>query len=245
MTDFAGLVRAARELPGADTHDRLWSTWCLLPQWHFLAAPSPIGPLPFSNFIHGQRCVLAFTTIDGANTYAAMTRVGPLMTLTPDATMRRLPQLKAYGVFGFLVDVGPHGFHTSVDNLWQMFHRFRDLRYAPRPADSPAPAAPIQHAPTQPTGPAPGSLAWFRALPAWHVVVSKADATLPELSSEGGDLVAQVFSSPLAVACAGVGPTAMMPPPTVIRMLVDMELVKLVRFDNQLVVDLVDLATAA
>jgi hypothetical protein len=139
-------------------------------------------------------------------------------------------------VLGFLVDIGPHGFHTSMDNLWVMFHRFRDQRYAP--------AAPIQQAPTQPTGPQPGSIAWWKALPMWHVVVSKQDKSLPDLASEGGDLVAQVFSSPLAVACAGVGETAMMPPAHVIRLLVDMELVKLVRFDGTLVVDLIDLATS-
>lgn len=236
VTDFAGLVRAARELPGADTHDRLWAAWCVLPQWHFLSAPSPIGPLPFSNFVYGQRCVLAFTTTDGANSYAAMMRLGPMMTLTPDATMRRLGQLKGYGVYGFLVDIGPHGFHTSIDNLWNMFHRNRDQRYAPQ-------AAPMQ-APTQPTGPTPGSIAWWKALPGWHVVMSKSDKALPELASEGSDLIAQVFSSPLAVACAGAGPTTMMPPQVVIRMLVDLELVKLVRFDNTLVVDVIDLATA-
>ncbi len=239
VTDFAGLVRAARELPGADTHDRLWSAWCLLPQWHFLSAPSPIGPLPFSNFVHGQRCVLGFTTTDGANSYAAL-GVGRMMTmtLTPDATMRRLGQLKGYGVYGFLVDIGPHGFHTSIDNLWNMFHRFRDQRYAPQ-----ATPVPVQQAPTPATGPTPGSIAWWKALPGWHVVMSKSDNTLPELASEGSDLIAQVFSSPLAVACAGVGPTTMLPPQAVIRLLVDMELVKLVRFDNALVVDVIDLAT--
>lgn len=201
-----------------------------------MSAPSPVGPLPFSTFVYGQRTALAFTTLDGANLHAAMARVGPAMTLTPDATMRRLAQLKQYGVFGFLVDIGPHGFHTSIDNLWGMFHRFRDQRYAP--------TTPIQQAPTQPTGPTPGSIAWWKALPGWHVVMSKSDKSLPELASAGPDLVAQVFSSPLAVACAGAGPTTMLPPQQVIRMLVDMELVKLVRFDDTLVVDLIDLATA-
>ena len=90
----------------------------------------------------------------------------------------------------------------------------------------------------------PGSIPWLKALPAWHIVMSKKDKSVPELASEGGDLVAQVFSTPLAVACAGAGPTTMMPPADVIRMLVDMELVKLVRFDQRLVVDLIDLATA-
>ncbi len=234
VTDFVGLCRAARELPGADTHDRLWAAWCALPEWHFLSAPSPIGPLPFSNFINGQRCVLAFTTIHAANSYAAQMYVGPPMSLTPDATIRRLQQLRAYGVYGFLVDVGPHGFHTSLDNLWGMFHRFREHRYAPQVA----PVAPVAS-----TGPAPGSLEWFRALPTWHVVMSKKDQTMPELASEGSDLIALVYSSPLAVACAGVGPTVMMPPAQVISMLVDMELVKLVRFDDRLVVDVVDVAT--
>ena len=241
MTDFVGLCRAARELPGPDTHDRLWAEFCLLSQWHFLSAPSPVGPLPFSNFIDNHRAVLAFTTLDGANTYSARWRVGPTMTLTPDATMRRLPQLKMYGVTGFLVDIGPWGFHTSLDNLWAMFHRFRDLRYAPRAPTEPAPA-PV--APPAPSGPVPGSIPWLKALPAWHIVMSKKDKSVPELASEGGDLVAQVFSTPLAVACAGAGPTTMMPPADVIRMLVDMELVKLVRFDQRLVVDLIDLATA-
>lgn len=237
MTDFVGLCRAARELPGPDTHDRLWAAWCTLPQWHFLSAPSPLGPLPYSHFINGQRCVMAFTTIDGANSYSAQMRVGPLMTLTPDATMRRLGQLRGYGVYGFLVDVGPHGFHTSLDNLWAMFHRFREQRYAPQ-------VQPPVAAPVAPSGPIPGSLEWFRALPAWHVVMSKKDRSVPELASEGSDLIAQIYSSPLAVACAGVGPAVMMPPAQVISMLVDMELVKLVRFDDRLVVDLVDVATA-
>jgi hypothetical protein len=94
-----------------------------------------------------------------------------------------------------------------------------------------------------PSGPI-GSLEWFRALPAWHVVMSKKDKSVPELASEGSDLIAQIYSSPLAVACAGVGPAVMMPPAQVISMLIDMELVKLVRFDDRLVVDLVDVATA-
>lgn len=230
-----GLCRAARQYPGPATHDRLWSAWCTLPQWHFLSAPSPVGPLPFSNFVDGHRAVLAFSTIDGANSYAAHMRIGPMMTLTPDAMMRRLPQLKMYGVYGFLVDAGPDGFHTSLDNLWTMFHHYRQARYAPPVA----PAAPA------PGGPVHGSMGWFRALPAWHVVMSTSDKSLPELASEGTDLIAQVFSSPLAVACAGAGPSVMMPPAQVIRMLVDLELVKLVRFDNQLVVDLVDLATSS
>lgn len=237
VTDFVGLCRAARELPGADTHDRLWAAWCALPEWHFLSAPSPVGPLPFSNFVHGQRCVMAFTSIDAANSYAAQMRVGPLMTLTPDATMRRLQQLRSYGVYGFLVDVGPNGFHTSLDNLWGMFHRFREQRYIPQAAP------PVVAAPVAPTGPIPGSLEWFRTLPTWHVVMSKKNPSTPELASEGSDLIAQVYSSPLAVACAGVGPTVMMPPAQVISMLVDMELVKLVRFDGRLVVDVIDVAT--
>lgn len=227
MTDFVGLCRAARELPGQDTSDRLWSAWFALPQWHLLAAPSPVGTLPFSNFVDGQRSVLAFTSANGAANYAAAMRVGPPMALVPDAVIQRVPQLKSFGVGGFLVDVGPNGFMTSLDQLWSMFHRFR------------APPAP----PPPPSGPAPGTVAWFRALPAWHVVVTAADRSVPELVSDGGDLVAQVFSSPQAMLrFAGRElPSTVMPPAQALAWLADMELVKWVKLDHHLIVDLVDL----
>jgi hypothetical protein len=233
VTDFVGLCRAARELPGPDTHERLWRAWFDLPQWHFISAPSPVGPLPYSNFVNGHRDVFAFTTNHNAYVFSARHRAGPLMTLTPEAMLHRVAQLRAFGVFGFLVDVGPDGFHTSLDNLWAMFHRFK----AP-----PAPA-PV-HTPAVPRGPVQGTLEWFKSLPTWQLVVTKADKSVPELASEGGDLIAQVYSTPLAVACAGVGsPVAMMTPKQVIDLLVGMELVKFVRFDGQLTVDVVDVAT--
>jgi len=230
VTDFVGLCRAARDLPGADTHDRLWAAWFALPEWHFISAPSPVGPLPFSHFVTGQRRVLGFTTALGADAYARAMRIGPLMALPPAAAMQRMPQLKMYGVYGFLVDIGPDGFDTSLDNLWGMFHRFR----AP-PPPSPPPSI-------VPSGPVPGSVEWFRALPAWHVVMTPQDPSMPDLISQGSDLVAQVYSSAQAVTAFSVhAPIAVMPPAQVLALLMDIELVRYVRFDNHLVVDLVDL----
>ena len=153
MTDFVSLCRVAREQPGPETRDRLWSAYFALPAWHFVSAPSPIGPLPFSNFVHGQRCVLGFTSQAYADGYARLMGVGPLMALAPEALIHRLPQLKMYGVAGFLVDVGPDGFHTSLDQLWGMFHRFR----APAPV-APMPAAIASH-------PEPMSIESLLALP--------------------------------------------------------------------------------
>jgi hypothetical protein len=221
VTDFVGLVRAARELPGQDTSDRLWAAWCALPAWHVLAAPSPVGPLPFSNFVDGQRSVLAFTAVDGAENYAQVMRVGPVTSVPPDGVLAKFQQLRMYGVTGFLVDVGPNGFMTTLDKLWSMFHRFK----------SPAPPAPA------PSGPVPGSLAWFRALPAWHVAVTPHDRSVPELATQDGDLIGQVFSHP---QYAGSLPVVAMPPAQALALFTDMELVTFVRFDNHLVVDLVD-----
>ncbi len=228
VTDFVGLCRAARELPGADTHDRLWSAWFALPEWFLISAPSPVGPLPFSHFVNGQRRVLAFSTAHRAGGYAQAMRIGPLMPLAPPLAMQTMPQLKTYGVYGFLVDIGPDGFDTSLDNLWGMFHRFR--------------AAPPPAPPSIPSGPAAGTVEWFRALPAWHVVMTAQDRSMPELTSQGSDLVAQVYSSAHAVAHFAVhAPIVVMPPAQVLTLLMDIELVRFVRFDNHLVVDLVDL----
>jgi len=233
MVDFVGLCRAARELPGPETRDQLWSAWFALPAWHFIAAPSPMGPLPFSNFVHGQRCVLGFTTAARADEHARITQVGPPLTLTPEATMPKVPVLRSYGVFGFLVDIGPDGFHTSLDQLWAMFHRFRM-----------PPAAPPMPTPQQ--GPVPGTVEWWLALPAWHLVVSRADPMLPDFADTGGELVAQVYSSAQAAArFAGSAPISVLPPARVLALLADVELVKYVRFDDQLMVDLIDLGLRA
>lgn len=221
MTDFAGLVRAARELPGQDTSDRLWAAWCALPVWHVIAAPSPVGPLPFSNFVDGRRHVLAFTSADGAANYAQPMRLGPVTSVPPDGVLAKFPQLRAYGVSGFLVDVGPNGFLTTLENLWAMFHRFRAPPPPPRP----------------PTGPAAGTLAWFRALPVWHVAVTAQDRGMPELATQDGELIAQVFSHP---RYAGDLSVVEMPPRQALTLFTEMELVRFVRFDNHLVVDLVD-----
>src|SRR6187455_3065193 len=113
VTDFAGLCRAARELPGPDTHDRLWSAWFALPAWHFIRAPSPTGWLPHSAFINGQRCVLGFTTpnrADGYSRYAGIVAphmASAVMPLAPGAMIEMVPQLRMYGVFGLVVDTGP------------------------------------------------------------------------------------------------------------------------------------------
>jgi hypothetical protein len=231
VTDFAGLCRAARELPGPDTHDRLWAAWFALPAWQLIAAPSPAGPLPFSNYVDRQRCVMAFTTASRAGDYARYMRVGPLMPLAPDSAIQRVPQLKAYGVTGFLVDIGPDGFHTSLDNLWAMYHRFR--------AHPPAVLAPA------PLGPVPGSVEWFLALPAWHVVVRETDRTVPELTQAdtGADLLAQVYSSAQAVTrhAGAKTPTAVMLPAQALALFGDMELVRFVRFDGHLVADVLEL----
>jgi hypothetical protein len=224
VTDFVGLCRAARSLPGPETHDRLWSAWFALPEWHFVAAPSPVGPLPFSNFIEGQRCVLAFTTAAGADGHARLMRVGPPMALAPEAAIQKVPQLKMYGVYGFLVDVGPDGFHTSVDKMWAMFHRFRAAPYAPTQVF---------------VGPAPGTVEWFLGLAAWHVLMTTADRGMPELATQGTDLIAQVYSSPYAAGAQS--PIVAMAPAHALSLFSDIELVRFVRFDNHLVVDLMDL----
>jgi hypothetical protein len=230
VTDFVELCRTARERPGPETRDRLWAAWCALPVWHMISAPSPVGPLPFSNFIHGQqRCVLAFTTVAAADVYARTMGVGPLMSGAPEATIHRVPQLKQYGVVGFLVDIGPDGFHTTLDLLSWMFYRFR-APPAPAPSSPMATSAPML------------SLESLLSLPAWHLRVSKADPTMPDLAAHGGDLVAQVYSSSqVAARLASGAPTMAIPPAHALTLLVDMELVKLVRFDDQLMVDVLDL----
>jgi hypothetical protein len=202
--DFVALCRAARASPGLETSDRLWSAWFALPTWHFLAAASPSGPLPFSSFVNRQRCVLAFTSAATRRTQA-----GPPMDLTPEMAMPRLQLVRSYGVSGFVVDVGPDGFHTSLDQLAAMVSRFR-----------------------------PRTIAWWLAQPAWHLAMTTADPTVPDLADRDGELIAQIYSTHTSTRLA-------MPPRQVLGLLADLELVKYVRFDDQLVVDLIDLGLAA
>ena len=243
VTDFVGLSRAARELPGPDTHDRLWTAWCALPVWHFVKAMSPSGMLPASAFIHGQRCVLGFTTAGGAQSYARSTHhpepMSPVMSLVPEVAVQLVPQLLGYGVVGLVVDPGPDGFYTPLGTLPAMLARYRPapVGMPPPPRVSPAP-------PSSP--PAAWTIPRVLALPTWHIATTREDPSFPELAVRGSDLVAQVYTSEHAITRLAGSPrpsTAAMPPPRVIAMLAEIELVRFVRFDDQLEVDLVDLGT--
>jgi hypothetical protein len=244
VTDFVGLSRAARELPGPDTHDRLWAAWCALPVWHFVKAMSPSGMLPASMVIHGQRCVLGFTTAGGAQNHARQTHhpepMAPVMSLVPDVAVQLVPQLQRYGAFGLVVDPGPDGFYAPLDSLPAMLARYR------RAPVGMAPPPPMMPPVAVPPPPAAWTIERVLALPAWHVVTTHDDPSFPELATRGIDLVAQVYTSEQAIARLA-GPqrpsTAVMPPPRVIAMLAEIELVRLVRFDDHLEVDLVDLGT--
>ena len=240
VTDFVGLSRAARELPGPDTHDRLWTAWFALTVWHFVKAMSPSGMLPSSMFIHGQRCVLGFTTVGGAQSHARLTHhpepMSPVMSLVPDVAVQLVPQLQRYGVVGLVVDPGPDGFYAPLDSLSAMLSRYR-----------PAPVGMPPVALTPPRSPsAPWTIARVLALPSWHVVTTHDDPSFPELATRGTDLIAQVYTSEQAIArlAGSLRPsTAAMPPSRAIAMLAEIELVRLVRFDDHLEVELVDLGT--
>ncbi len=242
VADFVELCRAARERPGPETSDRLWSAWFALPAWHFLAVSSPVGPLPYSSAIDGQRCVLAFTTAERARAYGASLHLAP-MALSPVETIQRLAPLQRFGVTGFLVDIGPDGFLTALDTLWQLFHRLHKAASNATPSSrAPAPSAPEPEPVPAPPRPAPGTMAWFLELPVWHLAVTGADRSMPELATVGAELAAEVYSSAEAARLAGVrGPLAELAPPAVLSLLSELEVVKLVRFDGHLVVDHVEL----
>ncbi|HEU0030456.1 MAG TPA: hypothetical protein VFQ53_07485 [Kofleriaceae bacterium] len=233
MTDFAALSRAARELPGPDTHDRLWRAWFELSHWHFLKSASPIGILPASGFVYNQRCVLAFTSVERADGYAKMThhpdRIAPVLSVIPEVAVQLVPRLQMYGVLGLVVEPGPDNFYTPIVALFAMLQRYRPrpVPVAPRvPAPPPPPRAPV---------PAPMTAERLLALPAWHVVTSQADPNVPALADRGSDLIAQIYTAPRPS-------TTPMPPPRALSLFVDMELVRFVRFDDQLEIELVDLA---
>lgn len=244
VTDFVSLARAARDLPGPDTHARLWTAWFALPAWHFVKASSPSGWLPYSGFINGARCVLGFTDarrVDDYVRYAALRidpRVGsPVLSLAPDTMLQLVPQLRMWGVSVLAVDPGPDAFYTPLETLFGMARQYRTP-----PAPPPAPPAP--RPPVIATPSAPSSVESLLALPAWHVVTTKQDPNFPDLAFRDTELVAQIYSSAQAVArFAGspTPPTAVMSPRDTLALLADIELVGLVRFDGQLEVQLIDL----
>ena len=234
VTDFIALSRATRDQPGPDTHDRLWRTWFALPQWHFIKVPSPSGWLPFSGFVNGLRCVLAFTAAnraDGYARFAALIHPGvasPVMSLAPAQAIQLAPQLRMWGVTGIVVDTGPDGFYAPLDSLVGMFRRYGNSVPAPPPPHVTL-ASPMM------------TLDALLALPAWHVVTTKDDPTFPDFAVSGTDLVAQIYSRADRVPGNPRPPTAVMTPTDVLSLLSDIELVALVRFDNQLEVQFVDL----
>lgn len=248
MTDFVALSRAARDLPGPETHDRLWSTWFGLPQWHFIRVPSPHGWLPYAGYVNGMRCMLGFTEAvraDGYARFASLVMQGvtsPVLSMTPEAAVAQVPQWRMAGIAGMIVDTGPDGFYAQLDLLFGMYQKYRGAaRRAPAPAAGPMTWAP---APGRPL-----SIDTMLALPTWHVITTKNDPAFPELAFKGTDLVAQIFSSASAVQrFFGEGPpptTAVMTPKDALSLFSDIELVALVRFDNQLEVNFVDLKLRA
>ena len=235
MTDFVGLSRAARTLPGQDTHDRLWSAWFALPVWHFVKAASPVGWLPFSTKIQGQQCTLGFTAEQLAEEHARRAGIAhrnvttQVLSLAPEAAIRIFPKLRTYGVVGLVVDTGPDGFYAPLDVLPKMFDRYR-----PVPVGMAPPPPPVTRPPARPT-----TVEQFLALPVWHLATRPDEPGHPELASRGSELVAQVYS-----ARSGSRPTVMMAPRDVLALLADLELVQSVCFDDGLEVELVDLQLA-
>jgi hypothetical protein len=235
VIDFTALSRAAREQPGADSHDRLWSAWFAQAVWHFIKAPSPSGWLPYSRVMGPERCVLAFTDPQRAEGYArfAALPIDPrvqsaVLPLPPEGMLQVVPQLRSWSVTGLVVDIGPDQFYTRLDALAVMYQRFRNGA----PLSPPAPPKPL---------PQPSRLETLLRLPQWYLVTTTADPTFPEFAHRGADLVAQVYSSPYRT---GAQPSAVMTPAALVTMLTDIELVGLVRFDDELEMPLVDLALA-
>ncbi len=237
MTDFVGLSRAARTLPGQDTHDRLWSAWFALPLWHFVKAGSPVGWLPYSMKIQNQQCTLGFTTEALAEEHARRAGIAhrnvttQVLSMAPEAAIRIAPKLRTYGVVGLVVDNGPDAFYAPLDVLVKMMDRYR-----PVPVGM-APPPPAPHT-TRPIRPVTSEQ--FLALPVWHLAMRPDEPGHPELAARGSDLVANVYS-----ARSVTRPTATMAPRDVLALLADLELVQRVCFDDGLEVELVDLQLAA
>jgi hypothetical protein len=246
VIDFIALSRAARELPGTDTHDRLWSAWFAQPVWHFIKAPSPSGWLPYSRVLGPERCVLGFTDPQRAEGYArfAALPIDPrvhsaVLPLAPESAIQLVPQLRSWSVSGLVVDIGPDQFYTRLDTLAVMYQRFRMGAPAPPPPPKPQPPPSGLDRPSA-GGPNPlARLETVMALSQWYLVTTTADPSFPEFTHRGADLVAQVYSSPYR---AGARPTAVMTPAAVIALLSDIELVGLVRIDDEIEMQLVDLA---
>ena len=254
MADFVHLSRAARLAPGPDTLDRLWSAMFELPDWHFVKAPSPSGWLPFAGYVNGLRCVLGFTTAiraDGYARFAALVLAGvdaPVLSMTPEAIIQLVPRLRAWGVAGMVVDTGPDSFYTPLDALFHMRSRYRKATPAKPTVPNPA------FAPTMPAtlgfAGRPLSVDTLLTLPAWHVITTRDDPSFPDLAFQDTELVAQIYSSPQAVARrAKPGEqaplTAVMAPRAALSLLSDIELVGIVRFDGELDVPFVDLQLRA
>jgi hypothetical protein len=237
VTDFASLSRAAREQPGPETHDRLWSAWIALPAWHFIKARSPTGWLPFAGYVNGVRCILGFTDPVRALDYVRFAglpidpRIGsPVMSMPPEAMLQLVPQLRMWGVSVLAVDPGPDAFYQPLDALFGMWRKYRT-------PTAPPPPRPVPRTPAQAL-----SVDALLALPAWHLVTTRDDPSFPDLAFQGTELVAQIYSSAQAVARhAGSPPTAVMTPRDALSLLSDIELVGFVRFDGQLEVQFVDL----
>jgi hypothetical protein len=234
VTDFVGLSRAARTLPGQDTHDRLWAAWFGLPTWHFVKAASPVGWLPFSTKVQGQQCTLGFTGEDLAAEHARRAGIAhrnvttQVLSLAPEATIRLIPKLRTYGVIGLVVNTGPDAFYAPLDALPKMLDRYRPVPVGMAPA--PPPLARTTR---------PITVDQFLALPAWHLAMRPDEPNHPELAARGSELVAHVYS-----ARSGSRPTVPMAPRDVLALLADLELVQYVCFDDGLEVELVDLQLA-
>ncbi|MEO8707054.1 MAG: hypothetical protein ABI867_43910, partial [Kofleriaceae bacterium] len=231
MTDFVSLARAARDLPGPDTHARLWSAWFTLPAWHFIKARSPSGWMPYSEPVNGVRCILAFTDPIRADGYVRMAGlwidprvVSPVLSLTPEHLVQLVPQLRTWGVEVLCVDPGPDAFYSQLEGLFAMLRNYRaPIAPPPRVVAPPTPAT---------------SFDALLALPAWHVMTSHADPSFPELADRGTDLVAQVYSSTQMLLRAGSPASAMMTPRDALALFTGIELINLVRFDGELEVQL-------
>ena len=236
MTDFVGLSRAARTLPGQDTHDRLWAAWFGLPLWHFVKAGSPVGWLPFSTKIQNQQCTLGFTSEALAEEHARRAGIAhrnvttQALSMAPDAAIRLVPKLRTYGVVGLVVDTGPDAFYAPLDVLSKMMDRYR-----PVPVGMPPP--PVAPQTTRPIRPVTSEQ--FLALPVWYLATRPDEPGHPELAARGSDLVANVYS-----ARSVSRPTVAMAPRDVLALLADLELVQYVCLDDGLEVELVDLQLA-
>ena len=132
-----------------------------------------------------------------------------------------------------VVDTGPDGFYAPLESLFGMFRRYANTVSVPPPVRAMTGGPPIL------------SVDALLALPTWHMVTTKDDPTFPDLAFQGTDLVAQVYSRADRVPGNPRPPTAVLSPKDALSQLADIELVGLVRFDNQLDVQFVDLKLRA